>query len=109
MPQGPTWYIGMVMFDVTYEIKGEHGRAYFKMWCPSNYQPKDAEKERGDSLAFEAWDDTANDAALLSKGDLVCVIARAGSFSVEKEGGKKDYRMKLVAERISKIEAPAAD
>jgi len=105
MPQG-CWFEGTLMFDVKFEFheKTGKGRAFFKLRVPANYQKKDAEKEMYDGLAFEAWDDVAETCSEWKQGERMVVVGRAGSYSVDKEDGKKDYRMKLIAERVYRIQ-----
>lgn len=96
------------MFDAGFEFSEKADgkpRAWFKVWVPANYQPKDAEKERGDGLSFEAWDDVATYCGDLKENDQVVVIARAGSYSTKGDDGKNKYHMKLIAERVWKVEA----
>lgn len=97
---------GTLMFDPKYEINEKTGkpRAYFKVKCPANYSKPG--EERFDIIAFEAWGDTADFCATLNSGDMVVIVGRVGSYSVTK-GDATEYRLKVTAEKVLKLEAPA--
>ena len=92
-------------------IESEDGkkRAYVTLAIPRSFKNADGEYE-SDFINCTLWDAIAKSTTdYCKKGDIVGVKGRLQSSTLEKEDGEKQFRMDVIAERVTFLSNKSKD